>query len=104
MKNNFGDVFPELTGTEFDHYYLARKVLEEGKPCPKIFHSTGLQEPEMSINSTFRERDFFEGLEGNPFSYTFKGYPGVHNWPYWDSHIEEALDYMGLTKVERRPW
>ena len=47
-------------------------------------------------------RDFFLGLEGNPFDYTFKGYPGVHNWAFWDAHIEEALDYMGLVKVPRR--
>ena len=102
MKNNFGDVFPELTGTEFDHYYLAKKVLEEGKPAPRIFHSTGLQEGTDGIESTYREKEFFESIEGNPFAYTFKGYPGVHNWDYWDKHIEEALDYMGFTELPRR--
>ncbi|MBR0087223.1 MAG: hypothetical protein IJL98_05750 [Lachnospiraceae bacterium] len=102
MKNNFGDIFPELEGTEFDHYYLAKKVLEEGKPAPRIFHTIGLQEQENSLNAALEEKEFFESFEGDPFQYTFKGYPGIHNWPFWDTHIEEALDYMGLTKVERR--
>ena len=39
------------------------------------------------------------GFEGNPFNYKFVGYPGVHNWDFWDAHIEEALDYAGFTPI-----
>ena len=76
---------------------LAKKLLDEGRPAPRIFHSIGLQEGEAGLEAAFREQKFFESLPGNPFEYTFKGYPGVHNWDFWDAHIPEALDYMGLT-------
>ena len=29
----------------------------------------------------------------------FVTYAGIHTWDSWDAHIEEALDYQGLTPV-----
>ena len=42
---------------------------------------------------------FFLAIPGNPFCYHFVTYPGIHTWDSWDAHIEEALDYQGLTLV-----
>lgn len=99
MRAIFGDKLPDLEGTEFDFYKMAREALEQKKELPRIFHSIGSGEREDSLQASYRMRDFFLGMEGNPFNYEFKLYPGIHDWDFWDAHIEEALDYAGFTPI-----
>jgi len=95
----YGDTVPNWKGTDYDHYTLAEKIVKAGGPFPRIFHTTGMDEG-PGYEFSLKMEKFFLGIEGNPFEYTFKGYPGLHNWEYWDAHICEALDYMGLTPVK----
>ncbi|MDO4207630.1 MAG: alpha/beta hydrolase-fold protein [Lachnospiraceae bacterium] len=100
MRAIYGDTLPNFEGTKFDFYQLAKDALAQGKELPSIFHSIGEQESEDSLNSAYAMRDFFMGFEGNPFRYKFVSYPGIHNWDFWDAHIEEALDYAGFTPIQ----
>lgn len=101
MRAIYGDALPDgFAGTEFDFYTLAKNCLESGVELPSIFHTIGEQESTDAYASALAMRDFFLGMEGNPFNYKFIGYPGVHNWDFWDAHIEEALDYAGFAPIK----
>lgn len=42
-------------------------------------------------------RRFAEKLDSLQIPYTFREYPGAHNWSYWDAHIEEHLQFHQQT-------
>ena len=97
MKRIYGDIFPNLKGTDYDAFHLAKKIVEQGGPYPKIFHYMGSDETDgMRWSKTMS--DFFLGIPGNPFHYLFVTYPGIHTWESWDAHVCEGLDYLGLTE------
>ncbi len=99
MRRIYGDRFPDLVGTDYDAFHLAEKIAASGGPFPKIFHYMGTDETDGMRWAASMEK-FFLSIPGNPFSYHFVTYPGIHNWDSWDAHIEEGLDWVGLTKVQ----
>ena len=65
---------------------------EEGKPIPRIYHSTGSED--FLLDAAHFTRDFFGSFEGNPFDYIYEEDPGAHTWEYWDDHIQRFLAYI----------
>ena len=98
MRRIYGEAFPDLIGTDYDAFHLAKKIDEAGGPYPQIFHYMGSDETDGMRWSAEMEK-FFLSFPGNPFRYRFVTYPGIHTWESWDAHIEEALDTLGLTPV-----
>lgn len=88
----------DLTGTEEDPFYNARRIVEEGLPAPRIYHSTGADD--FLLENAHATRDFFQALPGNPFDYTYEEDPGAHTWEYWDEHIQNFLRFIGLKPIE----
>ena len=88
----------ELKGTVEDVLGSAQKILDNGLPCPRIFHSVGSED--FVIESAHDTRDYFSALEGNPFDYTYEEHPGAHTWEYWDEHIQDFLKFISLKPVE----
>ncbi len=84
----------ELVGSEEDVFGNAKRILEEGLPCPRVYHSTGSED--FLLGAAHRTRDFFMGLDGNPFGYVFEEDPGAHTWEYWDVHIQRFLAFLNL--------
>ena len=84
-------------GTEEDVAYSVQKILDEGKLCPRIFHSVGSSD--MTIPGAHLTRDFFEAIPGNPFDYHYEEHPGAHTWEYWDEHIQDFLKFIDLKPV-----
>jgi len=84
----------ELEGTEEDVFGNAERIIKEGKPAPRIYHACGSED--FLLNNAHATRDFFEGIEGNPFDYTYEENPGAHTWEFWDEHIQHFLKYIGL--------
>ncbi len=84
----------KLEGSEEDVFGNAQKILNEGLPIPRIYHSTGSSD--FLLNASYQTRDFFLGIEGNPFDYTFEEDPGAHTWEYWDEHIQHFLKFLNL--------
>ena len=82
----------DLEGSEEDLIGNAKKILAEGKPIPRIYHSTGSED--FLLDSAHFTRDFFTGFEGNPFDYVYEEDPGAHTWEYWDEHIQRFLKYI----------
>jgi S-formylglutathione hydrolase FrmB len=82
----------ELEGTEEDVFGNAKKIVDEGLPCPRIYHSTGADD--FLLGAAHQTRDFFQSIEGNPFGYTYEEDPGAHTWEYWDLHIQRFLEFI----------
>ena len=87
----------KLEGTEEDPFGNARKIVEQGLPAPRIYHSTGASD--FLLENAHATRDFFQSLPGNPFDYTYEEDPGAHTWEYWDEHIQHFLRFIGLKPV-----
>ena len=91
------DVSPRK-GTPEDVFGAAQRILGENLPRPRIFHSVGTED--FVLPSARETRDFFQGLAGNPFDYTYEEHPGAHTWEFWDEHVQHFLKYLNLTKTE----
>lgn len=81
-----------IEGSEEDMLNNARRILSEGKPIPRVYHSTGDHDHILGI--AHKTRDFFESFEGNPFGYVYEEDPGRHRWEYWDTHIQRFLEFI----------
>lgn len=84
----------ELEGTEEDTLGNARRIIEEGKPAPRIYHACGTED--FLLQNAHETRDFFQSFEGNPFEYVYDEGPGAHTWEFWDEHIQSFLKYLAL--------
>ena len=81
-------------GPEEDVLGNAKKLAEAGGPCPRIYHACGTED--FLLENARATRDFFTGLPGNPFDYTYDEDPGAHIWEFWDEHIQHFLAFLGL--------
>ena len=102
MKRIYGDIFPNLEGTEYDCFVKSDRIVANGGPFPTLYHYCGLEEEALLRHSNIM-KDKFLSYEGNPFNYTLSTYHGVHNWDAWDAVICEAMDYIGFKEQEWRP-
>ena len=60
--------------------------------APRIYHACGTED--SLLRNARMTRDFFEAFPGNPFSYTYREYPGRHNWEFWEARLAEMLDFL----------
>ena len=81
----YGDA--PIEGTEKDTRGNALRLLESGKPVPRIYHACGTENARET-------KAFFESLEGNPFDYQYEEMPGAHTWDFWDARIQDFLRYI----------
>ena len=102
MKRIYGDIFPNLEGTEYDCFVKSDRIVANGGPFPTLYHYCGLEETDLLRHSNIM-KDKFLSYEGNPFNYTLSTYHGVHNWDAWDAVICEAMDYIGFKEQDWRP-
>lgn len=85
----------DRAGTLEDPMFQAKRIVEEGRLAPRVFHSCGADD--FARNGALKTKEFFEGFEGDPFDYTYQECPGAHTWEYWDEHIQDFLAYIGLS-------
>lgn len=86
----------ELVGGEYDLFVLARRILENEKELPRIYHAMGTEDERYPAAMAIKE--FFEGLEGNPFGYSYHEGSGSHQWAFWDTWIQGFLKSLPLGK------
>lgn len=82
----------KLAGSEEDVCYNAERIIREGLPVPRIYHSTGSDD--FLLGSAHFTRDFFGKFDGNPFGYVYEEDPGAHTWEYWDEHIQRFISFI----------
>ncbi|SFL64727.1 S-formylglutathione hydrolase FrmB [Paenibacillus sp. 1_12] len=91
----FGD--GSLTNTDNDLMYLGREALKMGTTVPRVYHACGSVDPWLDLNEMMR--DFFDGLEGNPYDYQYHEAEGMgHTWEFWDMEIVRFFEYLGMEK------
>lgn len=84
----FGDL-TKFKGSDKDVKALIDKIKEENGVMPKIYLSCGTEDSLININRKFR--DF---LASRGVKYTYEEGPGVHDWKFWDGHIEKVLNWL----------
>lgn len=90
----FEAIFGEETnveGTDADLFALIRKRKEENRPLPKVFQSCGTEDFIYEINVKGHKK-----LEALGIDLTYEEHPGIHDWDYWDTHIQRVLDWLPL--------
>jgi S-formylglutathione hydrolase FrmB len=90
-----------MKNTENDLKHLGREAVKNSKVLPKVYHACGSEDPWLDLNHFMR--DFFMGLEGNPYEYQYHEAEGYgHTWEFWDMEILCFLSYLGIEKEETR--
>lgn len=79
----------ELKGTQHDLFYLADKCREQSKPFPAMYIWCG----EQDRGHEYSER-FSRMLTERGIAHLYESSEGDHSWPWWDKHIQNALDYL----------
>lgn len=86
------DLSDLIGNPEHDFFEMARRILQEGKPRPRIYHALGRQD--HNYQGVQLTRKFFEEMEGNPFGYEYHEGEGTHSWEFWDEWIQKFLQWL----------
>lgn len=90
-KAMFGDV-ETLKGSDSDLFAQYDRCVKNG--CvPKLYQTCGTSDILYPMNLEVRNRMQAVGAD-----LTYHEAPGIHDWNYWDGHIQEVLDWF----LERR--
>ena len=79
----------ELAGTEDDLAGKAKELAESGKEKPRLYMGCGTEDFLYSVNVEYRDM-----LQKLGYDLTYNERPGVHNWAFWDTEIQTALEWM----------
>lgn len=82
-----------IEGSDADLFALAAKRKAEGRPLPKLFQCVGTEDFTYNINQNARKRMTELGLD-----LTYAEHPGIHDWDYWDAHIQDVLNWLPLAE------
>lgn len=82
----------ELKGSRNDLLYLLKSNLAEGKPMPKLYMTIGTEDFLYPVNETF----YAKAKELADIRY--ETFPGVHDWIFWDAHIQDVLNWLPLAE------
>ena len=95
--------------TEMDDIYGSEKQLKNGKgnlnrladklaktpeKAPKMYVACGTEDFLFAANEGFHAR------YGKVFDMEYHTEPGIHNWPFWNRHIERVLAWLPLEKAK----
>ncbi|GIK57745.1 MAG: esterase family protein [Chloroflexi bacterium] len=86
----FGDL-GTIAGSDNDLFHLAAQVAQSDGPKPCLFQWCGTEDFLYGFNVKFR--NFVQPL---PFDYTYSEGPGDHTWGYWDTQIQNVLNWLPL--------
>lgn len=89
---NFGSVEKYNASRTENLFNLISDCVEKGISMPRIFLTCG-QEDEMVLQAN---RNFHAALLKLGVEHIYYEAPGKHDWPYWDSHIQKALEWLPL--------
>ena len=91
LKAVFADK-TKISGSMNDLPVLLKKRLDEGAELPRLFMTCGTEDFIYETNETFHARANEMGVQ-----VTYERHTGVHDWNYWDTHIQRVLDWLPTT-------
>lgn len=80
----FGSAF---AGSENDLFALSQRL--DHKLLPAIRFDCGLQDGLLDGN-----REFHTHLERLGIPHEYAEYPGIHDWDYWNEHVQESIAFL----------
>ena len=84
----------KIKGSDMDPEHLINRIVSENLPRPNLYVAGGTEDPLLEPN-----RQFHGWLEKAGYDHVYVEEPGMHEWSFWDRHIEKALVwYNGLNK------
>ena len=86
----FGDL-DKLIGSDKDYKALITKLKDKKQAIPKMFMACGVNDFLLQQN-----RDYRDFLKKNDVDVTYIEAPGAHEWDFWDTHIQDVLDWLPL--------
>ena len=78
-------------GSQNDYDALAARVAASEAPRPRFFMACGEQDSLLASNRVYRNR-----LAALGYDVEYHEAPGRHTWPFWDTWIERALDWLPI--------
>jgi putative tributyrin esterase len=94
---NLGDVFGELDkvrGSDNDLFQLLTSLKESNAGIPRLYQACGTEDFLYEGNVRFREH-----TKQLDIDLMYKEGPGGHEWRFWDTYIQEVLQWLPL--IER---
>jgi putative tributyrin esterase len=65
-------------------------ILQYRNALPPLRFDCGEQDSLLMAN-----RDLHRALEEAEITHSYQEFPGGHEWPYWEAHLEESLRFFG---------
>jgi len=79
----------DIKGSDIDPKELARRLVDQKCQAPNIYMRCGTEDPLLPANNSLSDYMTEIGLEHN-----YMVCPGMHDWAFWDEHIEKALTWL----------
>lgn len=90
IKAIFGDMTPtQIAESKANIEIEIASLLNTGVTLPKLFMSVGTEDFTYEGNQKLREFLVSHGIE-----HTYEEHPGIHDWLYWDTHIQRAIRWL----------
>lgn len=83
-----------IAQTDVNLFVQIKKLQEQGVALPKLFQTVGTEDFTYQQNQAARRE-----LEKLRVEYTYEEAPGIHDWDYWDTHIQHVLDWLPLANT-----
>ena len=81
----------QVPGSDADLFALIAKQQAAGATLPRVFQTCGTEDFIYPANCSARKK-----LEALGVDLTYEEHPGIHDWDYWDTHIQRVLDWLPL--------
>lgn len=83
--STFGNL-SELLGSDRDPEAVAAALKKKGADIPRIYMACGTEDFLLEENRSYHNFLLSQGIE-----HTYVESPGVHNWDFWNEHIEKGI-------------
>ena len=74
-----------------DSLAIAADIAKNGKPMPRFYQECGTEDFTFPLNEAC-----YENLTAVGYDITYVKRPGTHNWAFWDTALQNFLQWTGL--------
>jgi S-formylglutathione hydrolase FrmB len=89
---------PESFTVPEDDRSVLETLLRQRAPLPALRFDCGTEDPLLEAN-----RALHRGLAAAGIAHTYEEFPGGHEWPYWERHLEDSLRFFAVQLRAPRP-
>lgn len=79
----------ELKGSEYDLVPMIEALDGRYEELPEIFMIESREDYLRETNEAFHQL-----LKDKGIRHSYKDYPGMHEWKFWDEHMEECMEFL----------